>query len=141
MPRMSIDMQGLARAGATARLTELRQELSDLHAAFDDLDGASAPRKRGRSPRKAAPVESNTRARKRKGMSPAARKAVGERMRRYWAARKGTAHAPDPVEEAADTKTTSTPAAPKRMMSAEARARISVAQKKRWRAQRRSKNR
>ena len=134
---MPIDMQALARAGATARITELRQELAALHAAFPDLDGASAPRKRGRIPRKAAPAESDNQGRKRKGMSAAARKAVGERMRAYWAGRKGTAAAPAP----ADINTASPPAAPKRMMSAEARARISAAQKKRWRAQKRSKNR
>jgi hypothetical protein len=138
---MPIDMNALARVGATARLTELRQELANLHAAFPDLDGASAPRKQRRRTRQAAPAVSDNQARKRKGMPAAARKAARERMRAYWAARKATATAPASIVETADTKVTSTPEAPKRTMSAEARARISAAQKKRWRAQKRGEKR
>jgi hypothetical protein len=74
----AIDMNALARVGATARLTELRQELANLHAAFPVLDGASAPRKRRRRTRKAAPAVSDNQARTRKGMPAAARKAARE---------------------------------------------------------------
>ena len=34
---MPIDMNALAKVGATTRLTELRQEIAALHAAFPDL--------------------------------------------------------------------------------------------------------
>jgi hypothetical protein len=84
-------LRRLARLGATARLEELRQEEAAIRAAFPELFGrgrrtannggaaaASAPAARG--------------ARKRK-MSAANRKAVSERMRKYWAERRKSAKA------------------------------------------------
>lgn len=126
-------MQALARAGATTRLVELQQEMADLLAAFPALDGASASRRRG--PRRVATPESDTRNGKRKSMSAAARKAVGERMKAYWRKRKGSDAAPT----AAIAEPTTEPTVKRRTMSAEARARISAAQKRRWRAQKRRK--
>jgi hypothetical protein len=77
-------LRRLARLGAVARLEQLRQEEAAIRAEFPELFG------RGRRP---AAVADNTaggrrRRRRRKAMSPAARKAVSERMRKYWAARR-----------------------------------------------------
>jgi hypothetical protein len=84
-----INMQDLARAGAEARLDALRAEQAALLAAFPDLRGSSSGQTRGtqaRASQGAAPARSS--GKRRSGMSPAQRKAVGERMRAYWAARR-----------------------------------------------------
>jgi hypothetical protein len=84
-----INMQDLARVGAQARLEALRAEQAALLAAFPDLRGSSAGQSRpaqARATKSAAPARPS--ARRRGGMSPAQRKAVGERMRAYWAARR-----------------------------------------------------
>jgi hypothetical protein len=73
-------------------------------------------------------------------MSAAAKKAVGERMKAYWAKRKGAT--PTPATEPATASAVEKPAAKpavKRRLSAEGRARISAAAKKRWRAHRKAK--
>jgi hypothetical protein len=75
-------IQRLARLGAQARLEELRREEASIRRAFPDLfggrgrrpgasDSAPAPRKRARS-----------------RMSAASRKAVSDRMKKYWAERR-----------------------------------------------------
>jgi hypothetical protein len=73
-------LRRLARLGAIARLEQLKQEEADIRAEFPELFG------RGRR----ATVADVPRAgrRRRKRMSPAARKAVSERMRKYWAERR-----------------------------------------------------
>jgi hypothetical protein len=79
------DLKEYARAGAEARVRELSAELASIFKVFPDLRGGAngvgvkAPRGRAAS----APG-----GRKRRKMSTAARKAVGERMRAYWAARR-----------------------------------------------------
>ena len=88
------DMQQYARRGAEARIQDLNDELNAIYAAFPDLRRGVTGRS-GRRPRAAgtsdvagtasAPPQG---ARKRRKMSAAQRKAVGERMRRYWAARR-----------------------------------------------------
>jgi hypothetical protein len=69
-------LRQLARLGARARLDELRQEEAAIRAEFPDLfrskrqvadNGAAGPRRR---------------------MTAANRKAVSERMRKYWAERR-----------------------------------------------------
>jgi hypothetical protein len=121
---MPIDMNALARAGATVRLTQLEHELAALRAAFPDLDGAPTGRKRGR-PAKLVVSDLTLRPGKRSGWSEEARKAVGERMKAYWAKRRGESKT-EIVQEAAPKK--------KGTMSAEGRARIAAAQRKRWAA-------
>ncbi len=74
-------LQRLARLGAQARLDELRREEVAIRAAFPDLFGRGRQRKAGGEP---APAGT----RRRRGMSAAARKAVSERMRKYWAERR-----------------------------------------------------
>lgn len=88
---MPIDMKALARAGAEARIRELREEIADIEQAFPELRGGSARRvavKRGQQRPGEAASEGPVRTRKRRGMSAAQRKAVGERMKKYWAERK-----------------------------------------------------
>jgi hypothetical protein len=67
-------LRRLARLGAKARLEEIRQEEAAIRAAFPDLFGARAATRAKR--------------RGRRTMSAAARKAVSERMRKYWADRR-----------------------------------------------------
>lgn len=67
----------LARAGAAARVAELRAEIEAIYRQFPEVrnttsaDGASVRRKPGV-----------------RGWTPAQRRAAAERMRKYWAARK-----------------------------------------------------
>ena len=77
-------LQRLARRGAQAVLEELEREAAAIRRAFPDLFGGRA-RARKASGGGAA---SAGRARRRRGMSPAARKAVSERMKKYWAERR-----------------------------------------------------
>ena len=87
-PSSGINMQDLARVGAQARLASLRAEQDALLAAFPDLRGGSPARPRqARTTESAAPAQRSSK-RRGGGMSPAQRKAVGERMRAYWAARR-----------------------------------------------------
>ena len=71
-------LRRLARLGAMARLEQLRQEEAAIRAEFPELFG------RGRRPQADAPAAPPAR-RRRRAMSAAARKAVSERMRKYWA--------------------------------------------------------
>jgi len=82
------ELRQLARLGAKARLEEIRQEEAAIRRAFPDL---VTPPRRGRQPaaRPAAqPAAQATSTRRRPRMSAAARKAVSERMRKYWAERR-----------------------------------------------------
>jgi hypothetical protein len=65
-------LQQLARLGAKSRLEELHREEAAIRQAFPDLEQASPSRQGGR----------------RSPMSAAARHAVSERMKRYWAERR-----------------------------------------------------
>jgi len=76
-------IQRLARLGAQARLDELRREEAAIRQAFPDLFG-----RRGGGARKSGPDASVAPKRRRSRMSAAARKAVSERMRKYWAERR-----------------------------------------------------
>jgi hypothetical protein len=75
------ELRQLARLGAKARLEELRQEEAAIRRAFPDLFGRGAGR------RASGDSETGVR-RRRRGMSAAARKAVSERMKKYWAERR-----------------------------------------------------
>lgn len=72
-------LRRLARLGAIARLEQLKQEEAAIRAEFPELFG------RGR---RAAVADVVKPGRRRRKMSSAARKAVSERMRRYWAERR-----------------------------------------------------
>ena len=96
------ELRTLARLGAQRRLEELRQEEASIRAAFPDLGGgapAVARGKGGRRKGRAAAAEkgesapSTKRPAKAKRparykMSAAQKRAVSERMKKYWAARR-----------------------------------------------------
>lgn len=87
--RRQDDLQSrLARLGAQARIEEIRREEAAIRGAFPDLFGAG--RRRGRSAQSTASEASGGAGtgRRRRRMSAAARKAVSERMKRYWADRR-----------------------------------------------------
>ena len=77
-------LRRLARLGAVARLEQLRQEEAAIRGEFPELFG------RGRRGAEEGQVAESAAAggRRRKAMSPANRKAVSERMRKYWAERR-----------------------------------------------------
>jgi hypothetical protein len=88
-----------ARIGATARLTELKAEIAEIHRMFPGLDGPPPARRRPGRPKAqpAAPTASAASAPeaqtappnqvkpKRRKMSAAARKAIGDAQRKRWA--------------------------------------------------------
>ena len=94
-------LQRLARMGAARRLEELRQEEAAIRAAFPDLDTDRAPRggRRGRASGRGAGAKAGTsvsatstatenKAKRRYKMTAAQKRAVSERMKKYWAARR-----------------------------------------------------
>ena len=74
-------LRRLARLGAVARLEQLKEEEAAIRAEFPELSG------RGRRATVADTAKPERR-RRRRTMSSAERKAVSERMRRYWAERR-----------------------------------------------------
>lgn len=68
----------LARAGAVARVAELRAEIESIYRAFPEARNAGSEPARERSSRRPGS----------RGWSPAQRKAAAERMKKYWAGRK-----------------------------------------------------
>jgi hypothetical protein len=106
-------MRELARLGAQARLQAIDEERSAILRAFPVLgSGRMTASNNGSS----APLS-----RRRKGMSPAQRRMVGERMKAYWAKRRRenagiTGSATDGASD-----TSSAPAKRKRGMSTEGR--------------------
>jgi hypothetical protein len=110
--------------GAEQRLLEIANEAAAIHRAFPEL------RQRGRraaAPEDNAPVGPARGRRRSKRMSAANRKAVSERMKKYWADRRGGA----PKRDAGAAKRGGKG---RRKLSAAGRKRISDAQKKRWAA-------
>ena len=86
-------LRRLARLGAVARLEQIRAEEAAIRQEFPELFGGTARGRRGRGRRAAAdgavqPAARGRRRGSRKPMSAAARKAVSERMRKYWADRR-----------------------------------------------------
>ena len=81
-------LRQLATKGATARLEELRSEEAAIRQAFPELGRKSSPEPVAKATSDvvekahAAPSRSTNR------MSPAARRAVSERMKKYWAERR-----------------------------------------------------
>src|SRR4051812_5536374 len=85
----SSDIRRYAIAGAEARLAEMTQESAAILRAFPELREDGKRRVGGASTRRNG-TESDTPVprRRRSKMSAAQRKAVGERMKKYWAARR-----------------------------------------------------
>ena len=109
--------------GAEQRLLEIANEAAAIHRAFPEL------RQRGRRPGATEDGEAvrPARRRRRSRMSAANRRAVSERMKKYWAERRGGA-----AKSAAGTAKRAVRG--RRKLSAAGRKRISDAQKKRWAA-------
>jgi hypothetical protein len=81
------EMKRLARLGAQARLQELRREESAIRQTFPELFRGGA--RRSAAGGDVADAGSPKRRRRRRSrMSPAERKAVSERMKKYWAERR-----------------------------------------------------
>ena len=134
----SAQLRQWAVRGAEQRLQEIAAETAAIHQAFPEL----RDRRHRAAPTATAVTAAKGRRRGRSNMSAAQRKAVSERMRRYWAARRESAggaasagsakaKAARPAKAAAAGRTRGP-----RKMSAAARKRISDAQKKRWAARR-----
>jgi hypothetical protein len=90
-------LNALARHGAQTRVNELRQEIAAIEQAFPDLRSrrGGRPRKRAAGGASAGAAESagdtgTVKRRGRRGWSASQRKAAADRMRAYWAKRKGT---------------------------------------------------
>jgi hypothetical protein len=79
-------LRRLARLGAIARLEQLRQEEAAIRAEFPELFGRGG--RRGARASAAATGGARKRRQRRRTMSAANRKAVSERMRKYWAERR-----------------------------------------------------
>jgi hypothetical protein len=79
-------LRRLARLGATSRLEQIRAEEAAIRGEFPELFGRGA--NRGSTGTAAAAPAAKRRRRRRPAMSAAQRKAVSERMRKYWADRR-----------------------------------------------------
>jgi hypothetical protein len=82
---MPIDMKAFARAGAEARLKQLLAEVAEIRQSFPELGGA---RSADRSLRPRAVTTEQPKRRARKPMTGAQRRAVAQRMKKYWAGRR-----------------------------------------------------
>jgi hypothetical protein len=76
--------------GATSRLEQIRAEEASIRAEFPELFGRGARRDAGAAEAAAPAAAKGRRRRQRPAMSAAQRKAVSERMRKYWADRRKT---------------------------------------------------
>ena len=84
----------LARHGAAARIAELRDEIAAIEQAFPELRRGGRGQKRAargaaQQGQSAAADRGSSRS-GRRGWSAAQRKAAADRMRAYWAKRKGS---------------------------------------------------
>jgi hypothetical protein len=145
------DIRRYAIVGAKARVAEITQELDAIRRAFPELRQNGSTGTRTRQSAVTGGDEPITRARRRRStMSAAQRRAVGERMKKYWAARRaGVAMPAAAAVEANGTPNAKVARAAKgaqrgatkrgpRKVSAAARKRMSQAQRKRWAAKRKA---
>jgi hypothetical protein len=100
----SHDLYRLARIGAVARLQELEAEAAAIRKTFPGVTEAKSSATAKLAPATAA------KPRKRKKMSAEARKAIGDRMKAYWAAKR---QADAKEQPASDAKTDALAPAPK----------------------------
>jgi hypothetical protein len=113
------ELREYAVIGAEARLLKIAEEAAGIYRAFPELRERQASIRGGGATAPASGGEARTGKRRgrRSEMTAAEKKAVSERMKKYWAQRRAEAGGRPP-----------------RKMSAAARKRISDAQKKRWAA-------
>jgi hypothetical protein len=87
MPRTPDRFQEFARIGAAVRLSQLHEEERQIYKAFPSLRF----KKRGPVGPKGAEdgdAKAVARRRKRRALTPAEKKAISDRMKKYWADRK-----------------------------------------------------
>ena len=134
----SAQLRQWAVRGAEQRLQEIAAEAAAIHQAFPELRDRGARS----APTATAATAAKGRRRGRSNMTATQRKAVSERMRKYWAARRESAGGATSAGSAKAKAARPARAAAAgrrrgpRKMSAAARKRISDAQKKRWAARR-----
>jgi hypothetical protein len=80
-------LRQLSRMGAVARLAELRSEEAAIRQAFPELGRKAAAEPAARASLSDGAVKAAA-SPARSRMSPAARRAVSERMKKYWAERR-----------------------------------------------------
>ena len=135
-PTLSSDIRHYAIVGAETRLLQLSEETAAIHRLFPELSNGAAQT----AEPAAASLRRQIRRGRRRTMSAAERNAVSERMRKYWAARRGGSDAAATASSDSPAKTAKaargTVKRGPRTMSTEARKRISDAQKARWAKQR-----
>ena len=81
-------LRRLARLGAMSRLEQIRAEEAAIRAEFPELFGRGTRREAGGAEAAVPKAPKGRRRRQRPAMSPAQRKAVSERMRKYWSERR-----------------------------------------------------
>jgi hypothetical protein len=81
----------LARAGAVARLSDLRAELDAIYSAFPDLRSGGGGTRARAGRRSAAGNRTARSGAAKRAWSAADRKAVSDRMKKYWAMRRAKA--------------------------------------------------
>lgn len=120
------ELRRYAILGAEARLRQISQEAADIYRTFPELRRHDRELPSGTEATSPASSQ-RLNERDRRSMSATARKAVGERMKKYWAARRKQS-----IGAQTEGPSPSTTKRASRKMSAAARKRISEAQKKRW---------
>lgn len=81
-------LRRLTRLGAMSRLEQIRAEEAAIRAEFPELFGRGTRREAGPADAAAPAAPKARRRRRRPAMTPAQRKAVSERMRKYWSERR-----------------------------------------------------
>lgn len=81
-------LKRLARLGAEARIRELQSEIEAIRRAFPDLGRAGRGARRAGRKGTSGRAASANRPRRRRRLSAAARKAISDRMKKYWASRR-----------------------------------------------------
>lgn len=76
----------ILRQAVERQLADLESQVSELQSVLQRLNGAGRRRPQTQKAAEPAPVKERTR--RRRKMTAAQRKAIGERMRKYWAGRK-----------------------------------------------------
>jgi len=123
-----------AVSGAEQRLLEIATEAAAIYKAFPELRDRGTESPAAEAPGPGAAAASRRAGRK---MSTANRRAVSDRMKKYWAARRGgTAGAATRTTKTSSRTAARSAASGPRKLSPAARKRISDAQKKRWAAYR-----
>jgi hypothetical protein len=122
------ELQEFALAGAKARLQAISEERAAIVRMFPDLRTHSTARAGSLDGAASTPPT----ARKRRGMSHAQRKAVGKRMKAYWAKRR--------AKKRQTAKKSAAKSNHKRGMSAEARKAVGERMRAYWAARRAGKH-